>query len=195
MKKMIVMVGLALTMMACGNKTNGGGEVIDPRHVEETTENDEVTLDPEDEKLWNETALEARVNEIYQNLNGEYAKKGIDFSKFDAQYCTMDYLDLCEQVAKAEKGKKGMDRFFLDYRPWDNRLVMPVKVNNVRPTLLTGNKAEVFFDLTDAQGLVVTIGWSLRLENGAWKVHNFHNGPNDQGGMRKRMTDYLEKNK
>ena len=193
-KYLVVMAGVALMMVwSCGGKTNEAVLQTDSLAVDSVKAvADSVTAEPKSDDVWTETAVEARVKEIYKHLNKELSKNSVDMSVFDKMYCSEDYKDLYKKVLKAEEGKNIEEMCFLEYRPWDFGLVAPIKVSNIRPELLTGDMAEVFFDLKDAEGTTITAGWTLYLEDGAWKVHNFHTRKDDQGGMWDHMMKYLE---
>lgn len=192
-KNFFVMAAVALIMVACGGKTNDAVQQADSLAVDSVKAvTDSVTAEPKADDVWTEAAVEARVKEIYKHLNKELSKNTVDMSVFDKMYCSEDYKGLYKKVLKAEEGKSIEEMCFLEYRPWDLGLVAPIKVSNIRPELLTGDMAEVFFDLTDAEGTSITAGWTLYLEDGAWKVHNFHTRKDDQGGMWDHMTEYLK---
>ncbi len=145
---------------------------------------------------WTEEAVVARVREIYQRVKEEFTKDVVRLAILDSLFCAKDYKELYQKVRKIEKGKFFDKLCFIEYRPWDLGLVTPIKVTNIRPKLLTGDMAEVFFDLAETNGTATTtVGWVLYLEDGVWKVHDFLSAPGDYNGMWDRMSNYVEKHR
>lgn len=195
---------LVVTMSSCGNGFNireklsallGNDEsaAVTDTTVSVASGEDKAVATKD---LWTEEAVADQVRKIYSRVNEEISKPNINFHKLDSLFCSKDYLDLYGQVVKAEKGKDFDDLCFIEYQPFDQGLSAPIKVTNIRSKLLTGDQAEVFFELEEENSLAsCTLGFIMYLEDGAWKVHDFLDTPGDYSGMWDYMQRYLEKQK
>ncbi len=194
MKKLMLIVAAGVLLTACGSKTQGGQEQTDSTAVV-TEVAEEQTGEKKAVDQWSEEAVAARVNEIYNKVNEVFSQQEVDLRILDSLYCSKDYKDMYQQVKQAEEGKSFEELCFIEYQPWDQGLQTPIQVVNIRPKLLTGDMAEVFFDLKESKGSgECTIGWSLYLEDGAWKVHSFLSHDRDHKGSWEFMRQYVERN-
>lgn len=195
MKKLMLIVAAGVLLTACGSKTQGEQAQTDSTavvaEVAEKQSGEKKAVDQ-----WTEEAVVARVNEIYNKVNEVFSQQEVDLRILDSLYCTKDYKDMYQQVKQAEEGKSFEELCFIEYQPWDLGLQTPIQVLKIRPKLLTGDMAEVFFDLKEAKGSgKCTAGWSLYLEDGVWKVHSFLSHANDHEGSWEFMHQYVERNK
>ncbi|MBQ9679003.1 MAG: membrane lipoprotein lipid attachment site-containing protein [Prevotella sp.] len=195
MKKLFLLLVAGLMLTACGNKTKSGEAQTDSLATDSVVTEKPVAEEPAVDQ-WTTEAVAARVNEIYQKVNELYRQQDVNLFVLDSLYCSKDYLDMYQQVEKAEEGKPFEKLCFIEYQPWDLGLEAPIKVSNIRPELLTEDMAEVYFDLAEVNGAATcTAGWTLYLEDNAWKVHSFLSGPDDHVGSWEYMRGYVEKNK
>ena len=195
MKKLFLVVVTVLFLTACANKTNSNNTSTDSLSADSASVTEQAAEKPAVDQCTEEAVI-ARVQEIYKRVNDEFSKQDVHPFILDSLYCTKDYLDMYQQVQKAEEGKSFEHLCFIEYQPWDQGLVTPIKVLQIRPKLLSGDMAEVFFDLKEANGEGTnTSGWSLYLEDGVWKVHSFLSHANDHEGSWEFMRKYVEQNK
>lgn len=184
---------VALAFVACGSKNQSGAENSTESSRSETV----IEASPaKSADLWTEEAVSDRVIEIYDKVNSLFSQQTVNLFTLDSLFCSKDYKELYAQVRKAEEEKSFEELCFIEYQPWDLGLVTPIKVSNIRPSLLTGDQAEVYFDLTDANGeFSFTTGFTLYLEDGAWMVHDFIGSPDDPSSIWEHMAEYVENNK
>ncbi len=206
MKKIlyIIAAGLLVTLSSCGNKFNIGEKLAQMLGKEDTTavaESAEAKAEAKveagaEENQWTEEAVVKRVKEIYARVNEEISKPEINFKAIDEEFCSKDYKELFQQVVKAEEGRDFDDLCFIEYQPFDQGLEAPIKVSNIRAELLTGDQAEVTFDLSEEKSAAkCSLGFVLYLEDGKWMVHDILTIPEEHKGVWDYMSKYVETHK
>jgi hypothetical protein len=206
MKKYLYLIaaGLVVVFSSCGNKFNIGEKLAQMLGEEDTTAVAEPVeakaevkgeTDAEEDQ-WTEDAVVKRVKEIYARVNGELSKQEISFKALDDEFCSKDYKELFSKAVKAEEGRKFDDLCFIEYQPFDQGLRAPIQVSDIRPKLLTGDQAEVTFNLSEENSEEkYPLGFVLYLEDGKWMVHDFITDIENHTGIWDYMQKYVDTHK
>ena len=185
MKKLFLSISVILLMCACGGQTQ-----------KPTQENDSATTSVEktDKKGATATGIPAFVTNVYNKVNEVMSQKVVNTAVLDSAFFAPSYLDLYQKVRKAEEGKSFDEMCFVEYMPFTQGLVAPIKITDIKANILTDNTAEVFYEMRDKED-VVKMWWHLVYANGEWRIDDWKNDPEDENSMGDRMREYLGRNK
>ena len=170
-------------MCACGGQTQ-----------KPTQENDSATTSVEktDKKGATATGIPAFVTNVYNKVNEVMSQKVVNTAVLDSAFFAPSYLDLYQKVRKAEEGKSFDEMCFVEYMPFTQGLVVPIKITDIKANILTDNTAEVFYEMRDKED-VVKMWWHLVCANGVWPIDDWNNDPEEENSMADRMREYLAK--
>ena len=68
---------------------------------------------------------------------------------------------------------------FVEYMPFTQGLIVPIKITDIKANILTDNTAEVFYEMRDKED-VVKMWWHLVYANGEWRIDNWKNDHEDE---------------
>ncbi len=172
-------------MCACGGQTQ-----------KPTQENDSATASVEktDKKSATATGIPAFVTNVYNKVNEVMSQKVVNTAVLDSAFFTPSYTELYKKVRKAEEGKSFDNMCFVEYMPFTQGLIVPIKITDIKANILTDNTAEVFYEMRDKED-VVKMWWHLVYANGEWLIDDWKNDPEDENSMADRMREYLGRNK
>ncbi|MBR1447937.1 MAG: hypothetical protein IJ588_04200 [Prevotella sp.] len=208
MKKLMILAAAALTLAACGNKTNNSesentdalsSDTISTADEQLAAQTDGVEAAPAD--LWTEEAVKQHVRQMYDRLNETAAY--VDFNQLDEEFCTGYYLGLKRNIARHDENAQGDMRFMGDeggYR-WMVGVGAPLEIVMLEADLLAGNEARArvkfkidpkFADEQEGHNFMILELW---MENGRWRVNNF-DAPEafGKGGYLNMMETYAREN-
>ena len=137
--------------------------------------------------------LHGFVVRVYDKVNEVWARQEVHQEELDTAFFAKSYLELRKKVLKAEEGKSFDDLCFVEYMPFSQGLIVPIRLNAVKVNLLTGTMAEINFDISDQDGYEVKMWWHLDYANGQWRIDDWKNDPDAKQSMVDRMTAYLKK--
>ena len=206
MKKLttFTVLGIALLLSACGNRTQ---QVSDKAEADTTasTSADSAAVERADtleaqnkietapDEEWSEEYLHGFVVRVYDKVNEVWSRQEVHQEELDTAFFAKSYLELRKKVLKAEEGKSFDDLCFVEYMPFSQGLIVPIRLNAVKVNLLTGTMAEINFDISDQDGYEVKMWWHLDYANGQWHIDDWKNDPDAKQSMVDRMTAYLKK--
>ncbi|MBQ6965325.1 MAG: hypothetical protein IJP82_06505 [Bacteroidaceae bacterium] len=199
MKKTILFLSVLLTMVSCHHLKPVDGSGMEREDVDSTlVEQDSLAVadgvEVASDEMFSEDYLYGWIVRVYDKVNEVWARQEVHQEELDTAFFAKSYLDLKAQVKKAEEGKDFDHLFFIEYMPFSQGLRVPIRLNTVKVNLLTGNIAEIDFDISDPDGNEVKMWWHLTFENGQWRIDDFNNDPEDSETYVDRMEDYLQGN-
>ncbi len=153
---------------------------------------DGVEVAPDDK--WTEEYIAHWVEQVYQKVNKVWSQKEVHQEELDTAFFAKSYLELKEKVLKAQENLVEGNPFFIEYMPFSQGLRVPIKVSNIKPEILTGNIAEVTFDISDNDGEKVSMWWHLDFADNEWRIDDYKNDPDDHYGMADKMYNYIQEN-
>jgi hypothetical protein len=201
MKKNFLFLSAMLTLMGCNNfkPVDGPGMVYESTDSTMLSEDslaasEEIEVAPDE--MFTEEYLQRWTATVYEKVNEVWSRQEVHQEELDTAFFSQSYLDLRAKVLKAEEGKEFDHLFFIEYMPFSQGLRVPIRLNTVKAQLLTGNIAEVNFDISDPDGNEVKMWWSLTFEHGQWRIDNYNNDPDDPNSptVVSSMEKYLEEN-
>lgn len=181
---MMLLVVLAISFTACGNKTNGSSSDADSAIMLDGPGSVYEPLTEEDIK----EQVIAYYNELNNVNNGE-----MKMSALDSIACTRSLLDLMKQAE--EKSMKaiaqGSDAYFEDegYR-WYQGLGTPISVQFDDITDPSEKQVEVYLTLT-WKGQEAKVRLRMQLEDLMWKINDFADYDTDGVGFRTDLETFL----
>lgn len=146
------------------------------------------------EDMFSEDYLYGWIVRVFDKVNEVWSRQEVHQEELDTAFFARSYLDLKAQVLKAQEGKDFDNIFFIEYMPFTQGLRVPIRLNTVKVNLLTGNIAEINFDISDQNGDEVKMWWHLDFENGQWRIDDYKDDPEDQQTYVGRMEEYLRGN-
>jgi hypothetical protein len=193
MRKLLFVFAVIL-MSGCGNKVQKAENDSDSTVVEQDSlvAADDIEVAPDD--MFSEEYLYGWLVRVYDKVNEVWARQEVHQEELDTAFFAKSYLDLKAKVLKAQEGKRYDDIFFIEYMPFSQGLRVPIRLNTVKASLLTGNIAEINFDMSDPDGNEVRMWWHLDFENGQWRIDDYKNDPEDQKTYVELMEEYLSRN-
>lgn len=185
-----------LTMTGCNHfkpvdKTGMVYEYTDSATVmsDSLAASEEIEVAPDE--MFSEEYLYGWIVRVYEKVNEVWSRQEVHQEELDTAYFSKSYLDLKAKVLKAEEGKDFDHLFFVEYMPFSQGLRVPIRLNTVKVNLLTGNIAEIHFDISDPDGNEAKMWWHLTFEDGKWCIDDYDNDPDGSGTIVERMEKYL----
>lgn len=191
-------LSVLLTMVSCHHLKPVDGPGMEREGVDSmVVEKDSLVADGVEvapDEMFSEDYLYGWIVRAYDKVNEVWSRQEVHQEELDNAFFAKSYLDLKARVLKAEEGKDFDHLFFIEYMPFSQGLRAPIRLNTVKVNLLTGNIAEINFDISDPDGNEVKMWWHLTFENGQWRIDDFNNDPEDSETYVDRMENYLQEN-
>ncbi len=192
--KNLLFVFAIILVSSCGNKTQKAENDSDSTAVvqDSLVAADDIEVAPDE--MFSEDYLYGWIVRVYDKVNEVWSRQEVHQEELDTAFFAKSYLDLKAKVLKAQEDKKYDELFFVEYMPFSQGLRVPIKLNSVKVNLLTGNIAEINFDISDPDGNEAKMWWHLDFDNGQWRIDDYKNNPEDQKTSVEMMEEYLNGN-
>ena len=187
MKKLLIAF-VALSMMACGNKTKGEQPVADSTAVEIP------------DTLYTVEAVINQVNAVYEYWNQQRLHYDEKAPTVDERFGSKEWNRVRDAVAAIDRECECGGFFdFGDEGPLDAWVYDcyegTVSANDIQVQLQSDSTANVHFLVKDAVTLKgVPIRWTMQVEDGQWRVQNIFFESDDNFDILENMRGYVENN-
>lgn len=188
MKKLLISF-VALSLMACGNKTKGEQAIADSTSVEipDTLNTVETVIN--------------QVNAVYEYWNQQRQHYDENAPTVDERFGSKEWNRVRDAVAAIDRECECGGFFdFGDEGPLDAWVYDcyegTVSANDIQVKLQPDGTADVHFLVKDAVTLKgVPIRWTMLVEDGQWRVHNIFFEADDNFDILQNMRAYAENSK
>lgn len=200
MRKSFLFLSVLLTMVSCHHVKPVDSPAMESEGADSTAVvQDSLAIADGVEvasgEMFSEDYLYGWIVRVYDKVNEVWSRQEVHQEELDTAFFAKSYLDLKARVQKAEEGKDFDHLFFIEYMPFSQGLRAPIRLNTVKVNLLTGNIAEINYDISDPDGNEVKMWLHLTFENGQWRIDDFNNYPEEPETYVDRMENYLQGNK
>lgn len=185
MKKLIISF-IALSLMACGNKTKGDQPVADSTSVEipDTLNTVETVIN--------------QVNAVYEYWNQQRQHYDENAPTVDERFGSKEWIRVRHEVEAIDRECECGGFFdFGEEGPLDTWVYDcyegTVSANDIKVQLQSDGTADVHFLVKDAVTLKgVPIRWIMQIEDGQWRVQNIFFEADDNFDILENMRAYAE---